>query len=325
MPSDSNDTLLSGVFRQQAEDFYVDEVLGFDLSGQGEHICILLEKRGQNTHWVAAQLAEYAGISERDVGYCGRKDRHAVTRQWFSLYDPERKNIAWSDFCLEGVNILKRTRHIKKLRPGMHQQNHFVIRLRNVTCADSDLLLNEAQKQSSLIRINTILAKGVPNYFGPQRFGREGSNLLLANAWLVEGKAPPRKQKSMVLSAARAYLFNLVLAARVRQQIWCESIPGDVLNDDRSTGPLWGRGRLTTKDQALACEQQALSGYDEWCHPMEHRGLQQERRNLLLLPSGARCEWQGHDLVLSFNLPAGTFATSVLAEIAHLKTTEYAA
>jgi tRNA pseudouridine13 synthase len=282
---------------------------------------LYLEKKQHNTHWVAAELARYAGINERDIGVCGRKDRHAITRQWFSLYDPDRKPVDWQQFVMDGVKILKIERHSKKLRLGDHQYNHFDIRLRQVrelSPAIPAAPLADNTKQQLVQSITDKLTSGVPNYFGAQRFGREGGNLRMANDWLVNGFPPPKKQRSMVLSAARAYLFNVVLAYRVRNNNWQQALEGDVQHDSHPTGPLWGRGRLASAGAALAIEQNTLEPYQQWCERLEHQGLQQQRRELALLPKNFSCCWQEDDLLLSFDLPVGTFATSLLAEVAIL-------
>lgn len=309
---------LSAGFRERDEDFYVEEVLGFPLTGEGEHLCLFIEKQSHNTHWVAAELARYAGISEKDIGVCGRKDRHAITRQWFSLYYPPNKPghrpVDWDQFSMEGVKIIRLKRHSKKLRLGDHQYNHFTIRLRRVSSLKSpDTPLSENDQQNIRTAIVDKLNQGVPNYFGVQRFGREGGNLLMANNWLVNRVPPPRKQRSMVLSAARSYLFNRVLAYRVNHQNWQQVIKGEV--QDVPTGPLWGRGRLGSLDEALLIEQESLRDFQSWCERLEHQGLHQDRRELVLWPKNLSCDWQDGDLVLAFDLPSGTFATAVLNEI----------
>lgn len=310
---------LQACFRERPEDFYVEEILGFPLTGDGEHICLYIEKQGHNTHWVSAELARYSGISERDIGVCGRKDRHAITRQWFSLYDPLRKDIDWDQFSMDGTKILTVKRHHKKLRLGSHQDNRFVIRLRRVIDIATDTTLVDEQKATVCEEITQKLGKGVPNYFGVQRFGHDGGNLQLANDWLEKKIPPPRKQRSMVLSAARSYLFNRVLSARIASQQWQEALDGDVVNTAYPTGPLWGRGRLATTGQALILEEETLAPYSVWCERLEYQGLKQERRDLVLLAKSLSCFWQEDDLILSFDLPSGTFATAVLGEIAILQ------
>ncbi len=341
---------LSAIFRQLPEDFCVDEVLGFPLTGQGEHQCLHVKKTSHNTHWVLAALAEYAGVSESDIGYCGRKDRHAITRQWFSLYcppvsklsqKPAREPLDWAQFSMEDVEILSVDKHAKKLRLGDHAQNRFVITLKDVRRGSSGVdsvntasvitpltlaehqalsLLSSEEQQVMSDEILNTLKQGVPNYFGAQRFGREGNNLVMADDWLVRGISPPRKQRSMILSAARSYVFNRVLACRVSNDTWKTALEGDVVNDIYPTGPLWGRGRLATKGETLALEERAIGDLAPWCERLEHLGLKQERRELVLIPDELELEWQGNDLILSFGLPSGTFATAILAEVAQLVT-----
>lgn len=323
---------IEGSFRSTPEDFIVNEHLGFTPSGDGEHVLIHIEKIGQNTHWVAEQLALLLDLDKKAVGYCGRKDRHAVTRQWLSIYDPHRR----VDFAshtagepnqidIEGVSLLETTRHSHKLRPGDHQSNQFLIRLRNLkeigSTGEQNIdgqSLNDDKKQHLVKDIKQRLLIGVPNYFGPQRFGRDGNNLLSAANWFEKQKLPPRKQKSMVMSAARSYLFNTVLAARIGENCWAQAIDGDVLMEGVPTAPLWGRGRLTSKDQALLLEETALAELHSWCHGLEHCGLAQERRPTVLTPSHVDVTFDKNDLVLTFELVAGAFATSVLAEVANL-------
>ncbi|MGH1441720.1 MAG: tRNA pseudouridine(13) synthase TruD [Cellvibrionaceae bacterium] len=314
---------LSAGFRLYPQDFIVNEELGFEPTGSGEHVLIHIEKIGQNTHWVAEQLAMHCGISNSAVGYCGRKDRHAVTRQWFSLYMPKQESIDWDAFALEGVTILAIHRHVKKLRLGSHKANHFILRLRELR-QEGRLITNEQQHDIAGIETNLAdrLGKGVPNYFGEQRFGRGCSNLTAASDWFVNGRKPHPKRRSMVMSAARAYLFNLVLASRVTQENWQSPVSGDVVRDDMPTGPLWGRGRSPASELSNIIEQEALAQFGSWCHGLEYCGLQQERRALVLLPKNVdiQCLDQSthYDLQLSFSLGTGTFATSVLAEILEL-------
>jgi tRNA pseudouridine13 synthase len=316
-----DDLCLSAHFRSRPEDFYVEEILGAPLSGEGEHLCLYIEKQGHNTHWVAAELARYAGIGERDIGVCGRKDRHAITRQWFSLYDPSRKDIDWNQFDMEGAKIIQVTRHHKKLRLGSHEANRFVIRLRQVvsTAHSPPQPLSDVAKEEVTTAVLQRVSQGVPNYFGIQRFGREGGNLQLASDWLERKISPPRKQRSMVLSAARSYLFNRVLTERVSSQQWQAIMDGDIVSAYHPTGPLWGRGRLAVEGAALALEQAVLLPFATWCERLEHQGLKQERRALVLQPKNASCFWQNDDLIVSFDLPSGTFATAVLAEITVLE------
>ncbi|MFT6102019.1 MAG: tRNA pseudouridine13 synthase [Granulosicoccus sp.] len=335
---------LSALFRESPDDFYVEERLGFPLSGAGEHQCLLIEKTSHNTHWVLSALAEYAGVSEGDIGYCGRKDRHAITRQWFSRYCPpvgkDRKPSAtkvvdWSLFSMAGVQILSVDTHHKKLRLGDHGANFFKITLKEVHRQNTSLspntglpaALSAEEKEHVVDEILSRLKQGVPNYFGAQRFGREANNVTMAHQWLVNGVSPPRKQRSMILSAARSYVFNTLLAHRVLDKQWNCFVEGDVLEKNAltgtsfPTGPLWGRGRSSAQLNALAVEKIALAPLESWCERLEYLGLNQERRSLVLVPNDVSVHWQADNLCLSFSLPSGTFATAVLAEITQLTNT----
>lgn len=299
----------AAIFRAQPEDFQVDEELGYLPSGTGEHVFLHICKRGENTAWVAGKIAELAGVNVMDVGYCGRKDRHAVTAQWFSVYLPKAPEPDWSLLNTESIQLLSVSRHQHKLRRGEHQQNNFVIRLRDVQTEDRDLLQQ---------KIDTVLAQGVPNYFGEQRFGQGGNNLREAEAILVSGKRYRDKQKrGLMLSAARSYLFNKVLAARVLANNWTNLLDGEI--SAQASGPLWGRGRPLVSDDLLELEQHALTDWAAWCDGLEHAGLSQERRALQLIPSNARWSWVDGDLVLYFSLEAGEFATAVLQELFQLQ------
>lgn len=312
---------LRAKLRREPSDFKVTEHLGFTPSGEGEHHLLLVEKTGQNTQWIAGQLAKAVGLQPQAVGFCGRKDRHAVTRQWFSLQLPGQAAPNWQAVDIPGCVILQSTQHIKKLKPGMHAGNHFVLRLTELqdSFERGEAALEEA-KQALIDRLGQIKARGVPNYFGYQRFGRQGMNLHQAHAWLTADKSPRRDQRSIVLSSARAYLFNLALAERVKRNEWDQPLKGDVTLDEHPTGPLWGRGRSASEEEALDVEQTALADNQDWLNALEHKGLNQERRSLVLKPSKFSFEltnWGTPDaaLTLEFQLETGAFATALLAEI----------
>lgn len=307
----------SGSFRVNNEDFIVTEGLGWEPEGHGEHVYIELTKNGDNTAWVAKHLAQHAGVKDSDVGYCGLKDRRAITRQWFSVYLPKGESPDWK--ALEASTELNITIHnlsrgTKKLRRGQHEYNEFVITLRDLQLAEG------ADLNALMERIQQV---GVPNYFGEQRFGINGNNLALVEAWLDRGEpVVKRHNKHLLISSARSYLFNRVLSLRVKNNNWFTPIDGDVCPDGVVTGPLWGRGRSATQVDAAELEARALSDLARWCNGLEHVGLQQERRHLALIP--LNLQWQRLDdrLLLTFRLPPGQYATSVLREIAELKTAE---
>ena len=295
------------------EDFTVTELPLQLPSGEGEHIWLDIEKNGANTAFVAQQLAEAAGVQERDVGYAGLKDRYAITRQWFSVHLPKGETPDLTLLQHPEFKVLSQSRHLKKLRPGDLQGNRFRIVLRDVT---GDRAAIEASLQA-------VASQGVPNYFGAQRFGHDGGNVEQGRAMLArEIRVRHPKKKGIYLSAVRSVVFNEVLALRIRQGLWGKTLPGDVMDEaGRPTGPLWGRGRVITTDQAQALEMGVAERHATLCEGMEYAGLDQERRALVASPVEMSWDWpQADRLVLAFSLPAGNYATSVLGEI--LRTTE---
>lgn len=295
------------------EDFLVTELPLQLPSGEGEHIWLDIEKNGANTAFIALQLADATGVQERDVGYAGLKDRYAITRQWFSIYLPKGETPDLTQLQHPEFKVLSQSRHVKKLRPGDLLGNRFRIVLREVT-GDRDAI------ESNL---KAIASQGVPNYFGAQRFGHGGGNVEQGRAMLArEIRVRNPKKKGIYLSAVRSFIFNEVLALRIQQGLWGKALPGDVMDEaGRPTGPLWGRGRVSTTDEAQALENGVAGRHATLCDGMEHAGLDQERRALVASPADLTWERpQADQLVLSFSLPAGNYATSVLNEI--LRTTE---
>ena len=185
---------LCGVIRNEPADFQVSEVLPFEPSGSGEHLFVNVRKTAHNTRWVARGLAEKARLPLRAVGYAGLKDRHAVAEQWFSLHLPGRSDPLPADLESSGVEILGMVRHASKLRIGMVRLNRFRIVVRELqgSCGHFET------------RVERVRRNGVPNYFGPQRFGRGRGNISL-----LTGDAPvDRKSRSFGLSALRSALFK---------------------------------------------------------------------------------------------------------------------
>ena len=322
----------SARLKAEPEDFVVIEDLGFEPDGDGEHILVSIRKRSENTAWVAGLLAKAAGVNRGAVTWAGLKDRHAVTEQWFGIHLPGKDEPDLSVIENENIQILKRQRHSRKLRTGALKGNHFRLLLR-------DLGRNEEIEQ----RLKAIAELGVPNYFGEQRFGRNGNNLDGAESLFQGKRIKDRDKRSLFLSAARSYLFNTVVSERIQQGLAATLLPGDCLmlagsnsffsepelseellarlrsGDVRLSAPLWGRGRVASQGAALDFENQALSSYSAWQAGLEAAGLSQERRNLLLFPQQLSWEWQDAGLSLSFWLPSGCYATSVVRELVALQ------
>ena len=208
-----------GRIRTRPEDFQVEELLGFTADGSGAHLLLYVEKRGANSGWVAAALARVGQVAAREVGFSGHKDRDAVTRQYMTLPGSARAPAGgWTGFEGEGFRVLSAMPHGRKLRTGAHRANRFRIAIR--------ALLGDHGAIDA--RLRDIARSGVPNYFGPQRFGRDGANLATARNWAAGG-SPPRERaaRSFALSAARSRLFNDVLARRVAERSWDILLPGD--------------------------------------------------------------------------------------------------
>ena len=307
----------------------MEEILGFEPDEQGEHLWLFLEKTGLNTHDVARMISKKTGLKIRDIGYSGMKDKKAVTRQWFSV----KSNKDFNFDGLPGIQLLDQRRNSRKLKRGMHRENRFRIRLREI--------LTDKHLESFAKNAVTIKQQGVPNYFGVQRFGKEGANLEKSAA-LFDGKMRncPRFQRGIYLSAARAYLFNRVLGKRVEAGNWNSFLEGDMMSlngtssvfkaeegdkaiagrlaggDIHPTGPLWGAGKLETDGQARHLESDVAESNELLTMGLEKEGLKQERRALRVQPMEFTYSSDGDDaLVLEFRLPRGSYATSVLREL----------
>ena len=303
----------SGTLKRLNEDFIVTELPLQHPCGEGEHLWLEIEKNGANTAFVAQQLAEAARVPDVDVGYAGLKDRYAITRQWFSVYLPKGETPDLTQLQHPEFKVLSQSRHMKKLRPGDLHGNRFRIVIRDVT----------GERDAIEANLEAVASQGVPNYFGAQRFGHGGGNVEQGRAMLArEIRVRNPKKKGLYLSAVRSLVFNDVLALRIQSGLWGKTLPGDVMDEaGRPTGPLWGRGRVITTDQAQALENRVAERHATLCEGMEYAGLDQDRRALVASPADMSWEWQhANQLLITFFLPAGTYATSVLSEI--LDTTE---
>ena len=229
-PRAYGEALGTAVLKATAEDFQVDEVLDIPLSGDGEHLWLWVEKRGLNTEEAARRIAKAAGVPLRTVSYAGLKDRQALTRQWFSVQLPGKADPDLSGAENDTLKILKTSRHKRKLQRGAHAANGFTLRLTQLN-ADKDALEQ---------RLQQITRQGVPNYFGTQRFGWQGGNLGEARDYAARKALPEQRNvRSRLLSTARSYLFNQVLASRVADGTWRQAQVGDLLafTDSRSFFP----------------------------------------------------------------------------------------
>ena len=295
---------LTARLRSTPEDFRVEEILGYDADGSGEHALLWVEKREANTDWVARELAKFAGVPPLNVGYAGLKDRHAVTRQAFTVQLAGKPDPDWSTFPHAEVKVLAATRHSRKLKRGALRGNRFVLVLREVQG-------DRARAEEVLAEIS---ARGVPNYFGEQRFGREGGNLAQARA-MFAGRRMDRAKRSILLSAARSHIFNAVLAARVERGAWDAPLDGEIWSlagsrswfgpepftdalaerlargDIHPSGPLWGQGEPPSSGEVAELERELAAVNTDLVDGLVAARMDQERRALRLLPQNLTWRW----------------------------------
>lgn len=324
--------LSTAIIRQQPEDFIVDEIPSATADRSGEHVWLTIRKRSTNTEHVAQQLAKLAKVKPMAVSYAGMKDRHAVTTQCFSVHIPGMPEPDWLSINSDLIEVIDVQRNSRKLRRGVLAGNAFQLRLREFNCDASELET----------RLLLITEQGVPNYFGSQRFGRGGNNLNMAASFFDGAIKLKRAQRSYALSAARSMLFNRILEQRVLAKNWNLALSGDICmrtgrhgffsveegdaeiplrieaKEIHPSAPLWGKGDDISQAEAQAIERQALEGLSDWCTGLENKGLKMERRVLRVVPEDLEWHYDNATLDLSFSLPSGCFATSVLREITEI-------
>jgi tRNA pseudouridine synthase D (truD) len=321
----------TALLKAECADFVVKEQLGYDMSGDGEFVAVKVRKTDCNTLFVGEQLAKFAGISARNMSYAGLKDRKAVTEQWFSLQMPGQPTPNFSQFSLEGVEILDVTRHQRKIRIGSLQGNHFEILLRN------------AEETDELkVRLDFLAKNGFPNYFTEQRFGRDGNNLTQALRWASgEIKVKDRHKRSFYLSAARSEIFNLILSKRMELNLAQQILVGDVLQLNGShswfvvgesedlvqlqqrlaqqdvllTAPLIGEEEKSAVDfeNEIFAQHQALFAL------MRQEHMKAARRPILMQPQQFQWQFEPNGLRLQFALPAGSYATALIRELVNVE------
>ena len=326
-----------GVLRPEPEDFVVDEVLPYPLSGAGDHLFVRFEKVGINTPDALARVVAAAGLSTGrrlppEVGYAGLKDRHARTRQWMSLpwTRPEPPDLSGAED--DTLRILEWTRHPHKLRRGHQAGNRFQIVLREVP-------------EGGLARGRAVMDRlretGVPHAFGPQRFGRDGDNDQVALAFVRrQAKAPrDRHLRDLLLSALQSRVFNEVLTARIERGLFARALAGDLMTKHATggmfvvedaaveqprvaaleispTGPLPGKKMRAPAADAAALEAEIVAGLGLSAEDVARLGPG-TRRGLRypLDPEAALTAPAPSTLTLEVFLPSGAYATVLLDEL----------
>ena len=325
----------TGNIRCYPEDFKVTELLSFVPTGSGDHIYLYIEKRECNTDWVAGQLAKITELKLVDIGYAGKKDRHAVTQQWFSLHMPNQPDPDWDALPAE-IKILAKTRHEKKLKSGAIKANQFCLMIRNL--AGDDVALEE--------RLQNLKKQGFPNYFGSQRFGSNHGNVRKLIDMVKNRRRVKKSQRGMYISAGRSYLFNHILKQRILQQNWNHAIAGDVMMldgtkaifpseesdekivervaemDIHPASILWGRGERQSRQEAVVIEDQVIENNGELVEALEKVGSQLAYRALRVNVSSLTWKREADTLTLEFELPSGSYATSLLSEFVNISEDE---
>ncbi|MBA2650488.1 MAG: tRNA pseudouridine(13) synthase TruD [Legionella sp.] len=328
-PRAQSSPLSTALFKKNAEDFHVNEFFQGAFSGEGEHILLKIEKKGVTTEALIQALSLATGIPVKGISYAGLKDKQSLATQWISIHAPGKIIEGASTLNGWGWKVIDTTRHHKKLRPGFLAGNHFKIKLRDVS------------KPEDLIhRIEYIKEKGVPNYFGEQRFGLGEGNLIKAQAMLVQGqKVKNRFLKGIYLSSARAWIYNQILSRRVQEQTWNKALSGDVIQlggsnsiftidtideeiihrikikDISPASPLPGKNRLLGQGDAFKLINEIFEAWDAWIMGLQDQNIEESWRANILHVENLELTIQTNTADLSFTLPAGSYATVVLREL----------
>ncbi|HEY1377979.1 MAG TPA: tRNA pseudouridine(13) synthase TruD [Gemmataceae bacterium] len=320
-----------GRIKVQPDDFEVEEIPAYEPSGSGDHLFLWVEKRDLGAEYFARQVAHRLGVPVGEVGTAGLKDRRAVTRQWVSVPAAAEPRLPQLDG--DGVRVLRVSRHGNKLRPGHLRGNRFRVLVRDVPP-------NAAELAAPVL--DRIRRGGLPNFYGPQRFGRDGETARLGMALLRGERAGGRNPflRKLALSAAQSVLFNDCLARRLTDGLLRTVLAGDVMAkwpaggmfvardvaaeqarfDARETvhaGPMFGR--KTFAAEAVAAEREAAVLRDAGLSAASFAGfgklLQGTRRHNLVYVDDLAAAQEPDGLRLTFTLPAGSYATVLLREV----------
>lgn len=325
LPYPYGEPCLGGRIKSCNADFRVDEELGFDPSGEGEHWLLQIEKDGLTTPQLVSRLAADFGLHPRQIAFSGLKDKNALTTQWLSLHLPG-KPLPEARRAGDGYRVLRAERHRAKLRRGTHRANRFQVRVRGI----------DGLPDTTLRQMAEIGSHGMANYFGAQRFGNRGDNVEQALARLGRTRLK-RQQQSLLISALRSHLFNQLLARRIREDRWRRPLDGDVfmLRGSRSifsappddeirrrfealdiaaTGSLYGAGDSRLGGEALRLERQVFDAHRQICDCLERQRASLQLRPLRVAVEqfDYRLDSRAGLLEVQATLPAGSYLTSLL-------------
>jgi tRNA pseudouridine13 synthase len=321
---------IGGRIKVEPEDFEVEEIPAYPLSGQGDFLYLWIEKRDVGAQFFAGELARRLGVPRGEIGTAGLKDRRAVTRQWVSV--PARAEANLPQLGGNDLRVLEVGRHTNKLRPGHLRGNRFRIRIRDVVANAETLLAPIVAK---------LRDAGMPNFYGKQRFGRDGDTFRMGVELLASKKGPRNPfLKKLALSAVQSALFNAYLAERMNDGLLRRVLLGDVMGklpyggiftaDDVAAeqarfdrreivtqGPIFGTKMFPAKGDAATREAELLArhGYSRESFAGFGKLVQGTRRHNLVYLDDLTSENAEGVVTLSFTLPAGSYATVLLAEM----------
>ena len=322
----------TGILKDSPADFQVTEELGFDPSGEGEHLFLWVEKSGLSTPELINRIARDFSLAPRHIGYSGLKDKHAVTRQWLSLHLPGKQPANDIDVA-DDYRILRQARHHKKLRPGTHKFNTFRIRILGVT----------GFPQETREQLQQVVGGGFANYFGAQRFGRKQDNVSQALAQLSTRKLS-RARKGILLSSLRSFLFNEILRRRISRGYWQLPLAGDVFMlrgshsifaaeldeglinryrqlDISSTASLYGTGPDRLSAEPHLIESRVFAEHVDITHCLDQQGAKRQMRPLRAIVEDLNYDYDARakSLLLEMRLPTGCYVTTLLNHFVKLQ------
>jgi tRNA pseudouridine13 synthase len=322
---------IGGRIKSAPEDFEVEEVPAYEPSGEGDHLYLWIEKRGMGAEYFVRQLAKRLEVPPGEVGTAGLKDRHAVTRQWVSV--PAACEARLTAIDDNEMRLLRTSRHGNKLKPGHLRGNRFRILVRGAEDAVARLPpLLEAMRRT-----------GMPNFYGPQRFGRDGETFAAGMDLLRgQGRRLSPFLRKLGLSAAQSALFNACLAARITDGLLSRVLAGDVMmkwpyggmfvaedlpreqqrleaKEIVPAGPMFGKKTFASKDEAAQREAAVLADAGLKAEAFGSFGklLSGTRRYYYVWIDDLSAEVEAEGVRLSFSLPAGSYATVLMRELMH--------
>jgi len=328
---------IGGTLRSTPEDFFVDEEPAYAASGTGDHVFAHIQKRGLTTMMAVERIARALGVNQRDVGVAGMKDRHAVTRQWISLPPPVTPE-AVRALVLDDIAIVDVARHNHKLRTGHVRANRFILVVRGVPA--------DAATRARAILDRLGAAPGAPNWYGEQRFGRDGDNAAKGLAIVRGEMKPPRDRKlaRLLVSSLQSKLFNDWLTARMHDGLYAKVIAGDVLHKSGGgqfvctdpaideprllagelvvTGPMFGETMRAPADGTAAREREdailAAAGMARDSFGSVKQIAEGTRRDATIAVGEPSVRDVDGGIEVAFSLPGGAYATAVMREVMKL-------